>query len=188
MWPVAGLWGRGGEGGAGAPQTCSAPPPGTRVRPCMCYVKDMMKRQKRSYIVSSSDQLSRIRSSTDSDCTRTHLRGPRIKKNFWGSMPPDPPHSSVLEPPLCVDVQIPLKVQISCNLAPCHFNNNRLPRLHEEPIPRTGNRKFIWSGLKPNETGATPTTIAHLSVRLTTVIAIYKLPRAHLYLPVLLNR
>ena len=37
-------------GGAGAPQTCSAPPPGTRVRPCMCYVKDVMKRQKSKFI------------------------------------------------------------------------------------------------------------------------------------------
>ena len=33
------------------------------------------------YIASSSDQLSRIRSS---DCTRTHLRGPRIPKKFGG--------------------------------------------------------------------------------------------------------
>ena len=35
-----------------------------RVMPRACYVKSTMK--------------SRIRSSTDSDCTRTHLRGPTI--------------------------------------------------------------------------------------------------------------
>ena len=40
-------------------------------------------------VVSSSIQLSGI----DSDCTRTHLRGPRI---FWWGMPPDPPRWSTL--------------------------------------------------------------------------------------------
>ena len=34
------------------------------------------------YVASSSDQLSRIRSS---DCTRTHLRGPRIQKISGGA-------------------------------------------------------------------------------------------------------
>ena len=51
-----------------------------RVRPCACFMKGMMKRPE-EYIASSSDQLSRIRSS---DCTRTHLRGPRIPKKFGG--------------------------------------------------------------------------------------------------------
>ena len=60
-----------------------------RVRPRVCYVKGTMKRQK-SIIVSLSDQLSIIRSSTDSDCTRTHLRGPRIKKFSGGACPQTP--------------------------------------------------------------------------------------------------
>ena len=57
-----------------------------RVRPRACYVKGTMKGQKSIYSKFISDQLSRIGSSTDSDCTTTHLRGPRI---------PDPPRWSV---------------------------------------------------------------------------------------------
>ena len=56
-----------------------------RVRPCACFMKGTI-------VASSSDQLGRIWSS---DCTRTHLRGPRIQKNFWGEgMHPDPPRWS----------------------------------------------------------------------------------------------
>ena len=58
-----------------------------RVRPRVCYDDE----EAEEYIISSSDQLSRIRSSTDSDCTRTHLRGPRIKKKILGGDAPNPP-------------------------------------------------------------------------------------------------
>ena len=54
----------------------------------------------------------------------------------------------------CVGVhftEVPVKVQISCNFEPCCLKKiiKKLPaaRMHEEAIPRTGNRKFIWSGL-----------------------------------------
>ena len=73
------------------PQTCSATPPGImlgRYKISLmssylelghtCATCKARWRGRRVYIVSSSDQLSRIRISTDSDCTRTHLRGPTI--------------------------------------------------------------------------------------------------------------
>ena len=51
----------------------------------------------------------------------------------------------------CVGVhftEVPVKVQISCNLEPCCLEKKLPPaRMHEEAVPRTGNRKFIWSGL-----------------------------------------
>ena len=46
--------------------------------------------------------------------------------------------------------EVPVKVQIpaTLNLVAFKQNNNKPPaRLYEEAIPRTGNRKFIWSGL-----------------------------------------
>ena len=79
------------RGLAPSPQTCSARLPGTmlggyKISLMSSYLElghtratwKAQWRGRRVYIVSSSDQLSRIRSSTDSDCTRTHLRGPRI--------------------------------------------------------------------------------------------------------------
>ena len=64
----------------------------------MCVLHERHDEEAEEYIASSSDQLSRIRSS---DCTRTHLRGPRIPKKFGGGgggggggMPPDPPRCS----------------------------------------------------------------------------------------------
>ena len=77
-----------------------------RVMPHACYVKGTMKRQK-SIIVSSSDQLNRIQSSTDSDCTRTISEDLESKKFLGeggggggggkekGGMPADPPRWSV---------------------------------------------------------------------------------------------
>ena len=52
----------------------------------------------------------------------------------------------------CVGVhftEVPVKVQISCNLEPCCLNKiiKKLPpaRMHEEAIPRTGS-DYFWGG------------------------------------------